>query len=192
MPIRWYRLIGLVLCLVPVGYLLTLLGVQIWVLPRITMGTNWWTVQALRRASRVQNIFWWATISSFIIGYIWMWWFCPFLEAGDRMLARRMPLPKRLRVLRVELWAPAITFTIGGILIINRMFLADRTARSAGLVFLASGAVSAVIAAVLFKPVSARLTRAFNAGPCCSKCGYDLRGNPEGVTCPECGAEVRI
>jgi rubrerythrin len=24
----------------------------------------------------------------------------------------------------------------------------------------------------------------------CVKCGYDLRGNPAGKTCPECGAPI--
>jgi hypothetical protein len=27
---------------------------------------------------------------------------------------------------------------------------------------------------------------------CCAKCGYDLRGNPSGKTCPECGAPIPV
>ena len=32
--------------------------------------------------------------------------------------------------------------------------------------------------------------RIIMASPHCIECGYDLRGNPDATTCPECGAEV--
>ena len=171
-------------------YFLALLAVQAFVLPHIRVGVNSWLVQLDRRARWLQDLLWWGTISSFIAGYLWLWWLCPYLEAGDPVLVRRVPLHKRLRVLRVELAAPALTFTLAGCLIGSRTFWADRTAWSGGLVLLISGAVSTVLGLILYWPVSARLKRTLAAGPCCPQCGYDLRGNPQAETCPECGQKV--
>jgi hypothetical protein len=139
---------------------------------------------------------------------LWSFWCCPYLEAGTLTPRWTRLTPRRaLRVLRWAVWVPAVFLTLAVVVpwlvdwaaspyytygggshprspyALRRLTLGE---------WMALGLVMPVIPCTLWlsRSIRGRLLRTVGRKLICFECGYDLRGNPSGLSCPECGAKI--
>jgi hypothetical protein len=176
-----------------------LVGVGLWVLPAMLLGA---TLMLIRYAPD----FFFVHMSEFgivngcmlatsLVGFIWVFWVCPYLEATDaRTVAKGTPA-KLSNVLAASVWAPALFLWLYGIVAVGGIVLDDfnrlghwswpRDANPWLLLF-AFAVPTTLWCRWLALKVAARMHATAALGPVCPHCGYDLRGT-SGDTCPECG-----
>ncbi len=123
----------------------------------------------------------------------------PIRDAGITEAANvpKDPPKARYRVLVVQQWTPFTLGLLWFILSTYERVQAGPYNHSHQSFFDITYLVMAV-ALLLLLPLSyfstkllgRKIRRAYTAMKKCYQCGYDLRGNPDTSTCPECGAEV--
>ncbi|MFW6058731.1 MAG: hypothetical protein ACODAQ_01030 [Phycisphaeraceae bacterium] len=130
-------------------------------------------------------------IGAAIFAFIWVGWVLPVIEPLE-LPRRGTPRAAMQSRLRWQVWLP--TYLTGGWVLGSALAAGETFYRRATLdVLVLPVLLSGVLMATV--PISAAVGRRFTerylafvaqAGHCFD-CGYNLRGNPEATSCPECG-----
>ena len=128
----------------------------------------------------------------------WGFWVCPFLDTRNPSPKWRYEPKLRMRNLRMMFFAPAaiaaVCWLMTSLTIIEQYRALNQwqydITHVLWLVLIAGLGPMVFLALYLTKVCEKRLADACFKRHVCFCCGYDLAGNPDARSCPECGAGI--
>ena len=114
---------------------------------------------------------------SVIAGILHAAWVCTYLATNDDNHVFAYPPNATLRRFLFGVWLTPLLLIAGGFAVVGW-----------ATVFAFVALIPSAFISIKLKP---RMIRLAHRRKLCFDCGYDLRGNPDTSTCPECGAEVQ-
>jgi hypothetical protein len=125
-----------------------------------------------------------------------LFWLCPYFASGDDAFEFNRPPRRATKDLEFVLWILPISVCIWGVLLIvaslllNGLADINRDLILHGIILLAASFAMAIPNRWVSKRIGPRMIAMTRRRLICFECGYDLRGNADATTCPECGEAV--
>lgn len=131
-----------------------------------------------------------------VISVFCLIWLCPYFASGDDAFEFNRPPRRAAKDLKFMIWILPLSSCLTGALLIAASLLINGSSKIIsdlilkGITTLAAGLVIAIPSFWVSKRLRPRMIAMTRRRLICFECGYDLRGNDDATTCPECGVAI--